>query len=104
MALEREPRILRLHPFPIVFDLDLLLAAELDVNPDASRARVERVLDELLDDGRGAFDDLARRYLVGKISRKEMDLGQLRRSRPDHDLPLLVESAACAAARRATGT
>ena len=32
VALDREPRVVRLHALAVVFDADLLLAAELDVN------------------------------------------------------------------------
>ena len=50
MPLEREPRVLRLHPFSVVVDADLFLAAKLDVNRHARRAGIDRVFDELLDD------------------------------------------------------
>ena len=41
------------------------LAAALQLDSDVAGAGVERVLDQLLDDGRRALDDLARRDLVG---------------------------------------
>ena len=66
VALDRKPRVLRLHPFAVVFDADLLLAAELDVNREAPSSGVDRVLDELLDDGRRPLDDFARRDLVAR--------------------------------------
>ena len=50
-----------------------LLAAVLDLHPDAPRARVERVLDELLHDARGALDHLAGRDAVRDLRRKDPD-------------------------------
>ena len=38
-----------------------------------ARAGVERVLDELLDDGRGPLDDLAGRDLVDELRRQDVD-------------------------------
>ena len=40
MTLERQPRILRLHPFPIVFHADRLLATQLDRDRDPPSAGV----------------------------------------------------------------
>ena len=74
MPLDREPRILRLHPFPIVLDADLFLAAELDVDRNPPRAGVDRVLHQLLDDGRRALDDFAGGDLVRKVRREAVDL------------------------------
>ena len=58
------------HPFAIVLDADLLLAAELDVNRDAAGTGVDRVLDELLDDRGRALDDLAGGDLVREVGRR----------------------------------
>jgi hypothetical protein len=65
VTLERQSRVLRLHPFPIVLDLHLLLATELDVNPYPPRARIQGVLDQFLDDRGGPLDHFAGRDLVG---------------------------------------
>src|SRR5690606_34383154 len=50
------------------------LAAVLRRDGDPARAGIERVLHELLDDGRRAFDDLARGDLVGQFGRQTPDL------------------------------
>ena len=67
VPLDRQPRILRLHPLAVVLDADLLLAAELDVNREPARAGVDRVLDQLLDDRGRPLDDLAGGDLVGEV-------------------------------------
>ena len=67
VALERQPRILRVHPDPVVLDADEALAAEFHLDGDAMRARVDRVLDELLDDRRRALHHLAGGNLVGEL-------------------------------------
>src|SRR5213078_631289 len=71
MAFDGEPCILRAHPFAIVLHSDQTLAAKIneDVNPTCSG--IDRVFDQLFDDGGGPLDDLAGRYLVGKIGGKE---------------------------------
>jgi len=58
----------------IVLDAHLFLAAELRVNRQAPRARVDGVFDQLLDDGRRALDDLACGDLVREIGREAVDL------------------------------
>ncbi len=73
MPLDRQPRVLRPHPLPVVLDTQELLAAHLDRDCDAARAGVDRVLDQLLDDGGGALDDLAGGNLVGEVGGKAMD-------------------------------
>jgi hypothetical protein len=78
VPLDRQPRIRRFHPFPVVLDPDLLLAAELDVNGQALRTGVDRVLDQLLDDGGRALDDLAGGYLVGEVRGQAGDLSHLK--------------------------
>ena len=60
MALDGQPGIRRVHPIAVVLDPQRLLAAELDRHRDPPGARIERVLDELLDDRRRPLDDLAR--------------------------------------------
>ena len=67
VPLDRQPRVLRLHPLAVVLDADQLLAAELDRDGDAARAGVERVLDQLLDDRGRPLDDLAGGDLVGEV-------------------------------------
>ena len=48
----------------VVADADQAHAAFLQVDVDAARAGIERVLDQFLDHGRGPFDDLAGGDLV----------------------------------------
>ena len=55
--------VTRISARPAAFDLDL----------DRARAGVERVLDELLDDGRRPLDDLARGDLVDELRRQNSD-------------------------------
>ena len=73
VTLERQPRILRAHPFAIVFDAHEPLAAQLDVDLDAARARVDGVFDELFDDRGRPLDDLAGGDLVREVGGKEGD-------------------------------
>ena len=76
MPLDRQPRILGIHAVAVVFDADQLLAAELDRDRDAPRPGVDRVLDQLLDDGRGPLDDFAGGDLIGEIRGKPVDSAQ----------------------------
>ena len=78
MPLDREPRVVGLHPLAVVLDADLFLAAELDVDGHARRAGVDGVFDELLDDGGGTLDDFAGGDLVGEIDGQPMDVSQRR--------------------------
>ena len=50
VALEREARVFRAHTDAIIDNPDAVLAALLDENENRARARIDRVLDELLDD------------------------------------------------------
>ena len=67
VPLDGEPRVVGLHALAVVFDADLLLAAELDVDRQPAGAGVDRVLDELLDDGGRPLDDLAGGNLIGEV-------------------------------------
>ena len=49
MPLDGQLRIVGVHAFSVVFDADLFLAAELDMNREAPRPGVDRVLDQFLD-------------------------------------------------------
>ena len=73
VALEREPRILRTHPFAVVLDTHEALAAQLDVDLDAPRAGVDGVFDELFDDRCGTLDNLAGGDLIGEVGGKKVD-------------------------------
>ena len=73
VAFDGQPRILGFHPFAVVFDVNQLLAAELDRDRHAPRAGVDRVFDQLLDHRGRALDDFARRNLVREIAGKDLD-------------------------------
>ncbi len=57
----------------VVGDPDEFDAALFEFDGDAGRPCVDGVVDEFLDDGGGAFDDLARRDLVGDQRREDAD-------------------------------
>ena len=80
MTLERQPRIIRVHPLAVILDPNLLLAAELDVDDDAAGAGINGVLDEFLDDRGRSLDDLTRRDLVGEVIGKPGDPSHVRPS------------------------
>ena len=67
MALKREQRVVAGHAPAIVGDADQASAAGLNLDADAGGAGIERVLQQLLDDGGGAVDDLAGGDLVGDL-------------------------------------
>jgi hypothetical protein len=67
MPLERQPRVVRIHPFPVVFDPDRALAAVLDGDRNPGGAGVEGVFDQLFDHRGGPFDDFAGGDLVGEL-------------------------------------
>src|SRR5271166_3857512 len=73
MALDGEVEIFRGHAAAIVDDANEPPAAQFDRDVDAAGARVERILDELLDDGGRPLDDLARRDAVDKNGIKTAD-------------------------------
>jgi hypothetical protein len=80
MALDGQPGVLRIHPFSVVLDADQLLAAEFDGDGQPPGAGVDRVLDQLFDDGGRTFNHLARGDLVGKIRRQPVNLRHAVRS------------------------
>ncbi len=73
MPLEREDRVVLRHPAAVVGDAHEREPTLLDVHRDRARARVERVLDELLHDGRRTLDDLPRRDLVHDAGGQDLD-------------------------------
>ena len=64
MARERERQLRGRDAAAVVAHAHQADAAVLDVDRDPSRAGIERVLDQLLDDGRRTLDHLARSDLV----------------------------------------
>jgi len=75
VPLDRQPRILGIHPLAIVFNAQQLLSAELDRDRDALRAGIQRVLDQLLDDRGRTLDDFACSDLIRQVERKQVYAG-----------------------------
>ena len=65
MALEGQQRIVVRHAMAVVDDANHALAAGFDFDANGFRAGVQRILEQLLHDGRGALDDFAGRDAVG---------------------------------------
>src|SRR4051794_29030793 len=65
MTLEREQRIVTIHPAAVIDYANERYAAATDDRLDPFRARVDAVLDEFFDDRRWALDHLARCHLAG---------------------------------------
>ena len=75
MTRDREPELFGRDPLTVVGDPDPPRASTLEGDLDPSRACIEGVLDQLLDDGGGPFDDLARRDLVDESGGELLDPG-----------------------------
>jgi hypothetical protein len=73
VPLEREGRVLPVHAAAVVGHPDEGEPALLDVDGDRPRARVERVLDELLHHRRGPLHHLARGDLVHEPRGEDVD-------------------------------
>src|SRR5947209_5549614 len=73
MALEGKHGIVAHHADAVVGDLDQLFAAGFDLYVDAARARVQRVLEQLLHHRRRTLHHLARGDLVGYVLGKYVD-------------------------------
>ena len=74
MRIEAEQCVVGVHALAVVGDRDGTPSAVFDGDGDLPRACVERVFHKLLHDGRGAFDDLARRDLVADLVAQLSDL------------------------------
>jgi hypothetical protein len=64
VTLDRQRQVGSVDAVAVVADPDQAHAAFLEVDVDAARAGIERVLDQLLDHGRRPLDDIAGRDLV----------------------------------------
>jgi hypothetical protein len=73
VAHEREREVLAGEAAAVVGHADRRETTVLELDAQARRARVERVLDELLDDGERPFDDLARGDLRDHLGRQHAD-------------------------------
>jgi len=75
VALEGHPRVVPVHPAPVVGDPHEREPALVGVHRDARGPRVERVLDQLLHHGGGALHHLAGGDLVDETGGQEADAG-----------------------------
>ncbi len=73
MPLDGKPCIRRVHALAVVLHAQEPLAPELHRDGDSGRAGIDRILDELLDDGGRALDDFAGGDLVGEVDGKSVD-------------------------------
>ena len=80
MALEGQQGIVPVHAVTVVAYADKAAAAGFDLDADSVCAGVEGVLQQLLDDGRRALDDLAGGDLVGHLFGQQTDAVHLRRA------------------------
>ena len=77
MAAQRQPRLVAAHAAAVVDDADQPPPAALDLDLDAPRAGVERVLDQLLDHRGRPLDHLAGGDLVDHVVRQDLDRARL---------------------------
>ena len=70
---EGQQSVVAQHAASVVGDADQPPPAVFDLDANAGRARIERVLQQLFGDGRRPLDDLARRDLVCDVVRKDPD-------------------------------
>ena len=75
-------RVVLVHARAVVGHANERRAAPLELHLDARGPRVERVLDELLDDARGALDHLAGGDLVREVGRQRLDAAHRGASAP----------------------
>ena len=80
VTLEGEQRVVVGHAVAVVDDADHALAAGFDFDANAVGAGVERVFEQLLDDGGGALDDFAGGDAVGDSFREYADAAHAVRS------------------------
>ena len=67
---DREQQVLAIDPQPVVGDADELDATSGKIDVNLCRTRIETVLEQLLERGRGALDHLAGGDLIDKLLRK----------------------------------
>jgi hypothetical protein len=73
MAFERERHFLRSQTRAIIAHADQTETGSLDIDLDAVRTGIERILVQFLDDRGRALDDLAGGDLINEIRRKDPD-------------------------------
>ncbi len=70
---QRQDRVGARHAGAVVGDRDQRRSAAQNLDAHRARARIERVLDQLLDGGRRPLDDFARRNLAGDLLGQDVD-------------------------------
>ena len=80
MTVKRHGQITCIHAAAIILDQDALQSAFFDRDGDVARARIDGILDELLDGSGRALHDLTRRDTVDGIRRKLTDHGTVRKA------------------------
>ena len=73
MALEGEERVVAHHAAAVIGNLDEFFAAAFHLHANAARARVQRVLEQLLYDRGRALDDFSGSDLVSDMLRENVD-------------------------------
>ena len=73
VAFQTQQCVVATHAEAVVRDADQAASARLDFHRDSRGLRIERILDQFLDDTGRALDDLARRDLVRDVVRQEFD-------------------------------
>ena len=74
MALEGQEGIIAHHAAAVIGDLDQLLAAGLHLHADATRPRIQRILEQFLYHRRRTLDDFACGDLVDDLLGKNVNL------------------------------
>jgi hypothetical protein len=77
VTFEGEEGVVAGHAAAVVGNTDEAAAAGFDFDADAGGASVERILQQFLDDGGGAVDDLAGGDLVGDLVGENMDASHI---------------------------
>jgi hypothetical protein len=73
VAFESEYCVVTHHAFPVVRNLEQSPPTSFDLDRDARRAGIDRVLDQFFGDGRRALNHLARGDLVGDVICEDAD-------------------------------
>jgi hypothetical protein len=73
VAFESKQGIVAEHAATVIGNANETPAPVLDFHPDTRRTRIERILEQFLDDRRRPLHDLARRNLVCDVVRKDPD-------------------------------
>jgi hypothetical protein len=80
VTLKREQCIVAHHPASVVGQADQPPSPALDIETEFSRARVERIFEQLLDDASRPFDHLTGRYFIGNEIGEDANAAHLKES------------------------